>query len=606
MNSKTLNNNYYYDTGDRTNRITTTLWNNPQKQTEISMLRDNVGNITQMDYQLPTQAGSFPLFFTMGYGASSRGKTHLMETYRIGSGEQVSFQYTSTGQLQQESVLSPLGTTKLYTYDSLNQLKSFERVLYGGRQKHEFDYDLGGNIKQKREYATVNRRLVLKETKNYEYNSSQWNDQLSAYDGKQIAYDGIGNPISYNGYAYAWRNGRELAQISGSGLFAQYEYNASGTRVAKTVNGVRTEYRELDGAIQEIVSGSTTLTFIFAGSSCVGFEFDGHYYYYICSAFGDIEYIIDETGETVVQYFYDAWGMPIATIGIMAETIGKLNPYRYRGYIYDEESGLYYLSSRYYNPEWGRFISPDNIFNIGDQHGLNLYAYCYNNPINNFDPFGDRVAATFPTEEEAVKDFADKYLDYATGAAKDPLGSTQKREWGTAVYKFKDENNVTQYYYSKPVPGSLQGFYVSISLGVGGTAPPEEPKDIPVAAVHIHPNNPGSSASLADMELSITYADSKNPSKGAQYIVSSKGNIGYFPPEMIASTELRTEVATAAANKAAKQPYQNSFYAGVYIVSAYKKYNTYTYTLATPLYSGDMWWNANANAFSYVLPFVFY
>ena len=101
-------------------------------------------------------------------------------------------------------------------------------------------------------------------------------------------------------------------------------------------------------------------------------------------------YVYDSNGTQVVAYTYDAWGNPLTTTGTMAGTLGKLNPFRYRGYVYDTETGLYYLGSRYYNPETGRFINADNSISNSFEsvHGYNLFAYCFNNPINMNDSSG--------------------------------------------------------------------------------------------------------------------------------------------------------------------------------------------------------------------------
>ncbi len=96
----------------------------------------------------------------------------------------------------------------------------------------------------------------------------------------------------------------------------------------------------------------------------------------------------------MVEYVYDSWGNH-AIVGENGETvtegIGVLNPYRYRGYYYDAETGLYYLQTRYYDPEIGRFISQDSIEYADPEtiNGLNLYAYCNNNPVMNVDPTGE-------------------------------------------------------------------------------------------------------------------------------------------------------------------------------------------------------------------------
>ena len=101
--------------------------------------------------------------------------------------------------------------------------------------------------------------------------------------------------------------------------------------------------------------------------------------------------ILDTPGAEVVGYSYDAWGNPLDTTGSMKLSLGLYNPLRYRGYVYDQETGLYYLQSRYYNPEMGRFINADNrISNVGGNVlGNNMFAYCMNNPINMSDPTGN-------------------------------------------------------------------------------------------------------------------------------------------------------------------------------------------------------------------------
>ena len=96
--------------------------------------------------------------------------------------------------------------------------------------------------------------------------------------------------------------------------------------------------------------------------------------------------IPDENGNTVVSYGYDAWGAPLWCTGELAETLGKVQPFRYRGYVFDEETGLYYLRSRYYNPQWGRFVNADCIYSA------NCFAYCENAPIAFFDEDGMKMS----------------------------------------------------------------------------------------------------------------------------------------------------------------------------------------------------------------------
>jgi RHS repeat-associated protein len=111
-------------------------------------------------------------------------------------------------------------------------------------------------------------------------------------------------------------------------------------------------------------------------------------YYYLLNAQGDVVGLIDSTGALVVQYTYDAWGRLISTTGTLATTLGVNNPLRYRGYVYDTETGLYYLQSRYYNPEMGRFINADSQLTSRSVTGLNLFAYCNNNPVIYVDTSG--------------------------------------------------------------------------------------------------------------------------------------------------------------------------------------------------------------------------
>ena len=115
----------------------------------------------------------------------------------------------------------------------------------------------------------------------------------------------------------------------------------------------------------------------------IGFELNGTPYYYVRNLQGDVTKIIDGSGNVVVQYAYGSWGKVLSITGSLASTVGAKNPIGYRGYYYDTESELYYLNSRYYDPETGRFISPDVV-----AEGGNLYTYCANDPVNRSDDSG--------------------------------------------------------------------------------------------------------------------------------------------------------------------------------------------------------------------------
>ena len=104
---------------------------------------------------------------------------------------------------------------------------------------------------------------------------------------------------------------------------------------------------------------------------------------------GDILELINSNGHAVAKYSYDAWGNIIYQYDD-GSNISNINPYRYRGYRYDDETGYYYLNSRYYDPSIARFISADSInyLDPSSSAGLNLYAYCNNNPVMYHDPSG--------------------------------------------------------------------------------------------------------------------------------------------------------------------------------------------------------------------------
>ena len=124
-------------------------------------------------------------------------------------------------------------------------------------------------------------------------------------------------------------------------------------------------------------------------------EGDFDYYFFDKNIFGDIVGIYNENGRKICTYTYDAWGVCETTLSSGISSIERAvadqyNPFRYRGYFYDVETGYYYLQTRYYNPEWGRFLNADGYINAnGDILGYNMFAYCSNNPISFNDPTGE-------------------------------------------------------------------------------------------------------------------------------------------------------------------------------------------------------------------------
>ena len=176
----------------------------------------------------------------------------------------------------------------------------------------------------------------------------------------------------------------------------KYDHNGLRTQKKVTQNGVitTTNYTLHGKMVTHMTVGADKLHFFYdAQSRPAKVNFNGTLYTYLHNLQGDIVGILDNEGQLVVEYKYDAWGCMLSNTGAMANTLGERNPFRYRGYVYDEETGLYYLRSRYYKPEWGQFISPDSLLgHVGTLGSHNLFAYCRNMPVGNKDPDGRDLA----------------------------------------------------------------------------------------------------------------------------------------------------------------------------------------------------------------------
>jgi len=193
-------------------------------------------------------------------------------------------------------------------------------------------------------------------------------------------------------WTYTWQNGRELAAMTDGTTTWTYTYDANGMRTQRSNGTTAYNYVYNGSTLGQMAVGSNTLNFAYDASGLpMVVDYNGTSYYYLTNLQGDVTGITDSTGTLVVSYTYDAWGKPLSITGSMADTLGVLNPLRYRGYVYDTETGLYYLQSRYYNPEIGRFINVDSFVATGQGLlGYNMFAYCGNNPISRYDPTGKR------------------------------------------------------------------------------------------------------------------------------------------------------------------------------------------------------------------------
>ncbi len=315
-------------------------------------------------------------------------------TNRGGNGSVLSeFEYTYDANGNIASVTEDSGAAQTtYTYDSLNRLAQSDADRNGQATRCTYSYDAGGNLVSRNYYTFDDFGPVLEQTDTYTYASSGWKDLLVACNGEPITYDAIGNPLSYyGGRSFTWE-GRELQTFTNGASTASYVYNENGIRTQKTVNGVTTSFLVDGSTIRFSLSNDLRLSFPYYGDELVGFKSGNDTYYYLKNLQGDIVQIVDGDGNVVVEYEYDDWGKVLSVSGSLAGTVGVQNPFRYRGYYYDEESGLYYLNSRYYDPETGRFISADSIAYLGPDGlslSFNLFVYCGNNPIMGYDPEGN-------------------------------------------------------------------------------------------------------------------------------------------------------------------------------------------------------------------------
>ena len=335
---------------------------------------------------------------TFSYNAPASGKTSgqvsALTSSAAGYNTTYTYTYDANGNIK---TVKEGNYTTTYTYDSQNQLIREDNQRAG--KSWTWSYDAGGNITSKKEYAYTTGTLgSAVSTRSYTYGNSSWGDLLTAYNDSTVSYDAIGNPNSLNGRSYVWEHGRELEKVTYNGTQWTNTYDANGIRTQRKSSSATYSYIYNGSQLTQMTVGSNTLYFAYdASGTPMSVTYNGTAYYYVTNLQGDITAILSSAGTAVVTYSYDAWGKLLATGGSMASTLGVHNPLRYRGYVYDTETGFYYVSSRYYDPEIGRWISPEpnvyaGAFDSGSGLiGYNVYAYCANNPVNFSDPTGEFI-----------------------------------------------------------------------------------------------------------------------------------------------------------------------------------------------------------------------
>ena len=369
---------------------------------------DDFGRLTRT-YR---RAGDVVIDSTYTYVSDGTNTSNLIATYtnKVGlSTTTITYEYDSLGNI---TSVDDNGNETTYTYDDLGQLTK----EHYGRITRNYSYDTAGNITSI-QVVEVNPNtdqtlyallplpgITTTTTTTLSYTDSQWGDLLTSYDGTAITYDQIGNPLTYyNGSAYTFTwEGRKLVGATKGSNNLTFVYNDEGIRTSKTVNGVKHTYYLNGSQIVAEQWADKLLVFTYdASGSPIGMSFrnDSYaadqwdVYWFEKNLQGDILSVYDSTGQQVAYYSYhDAWGNHTDYTTSSATEGARYNPFRYRGYYYDTDLGMYYLQSRYYDAKICRFISPDYADVITATPmaltDKNLYAYCDNNPVMRIDNGG--------------------------------------------------------------------------------------------------------------------------------------------------------------------------------------------------------------------------
>ena len=330
--------------------------------------------------------------------------------------EEEKLRSSPTTQLVSQILLAD-GRTLSYTYDPEERITAVVETYKDGEQQvthtTEYTYDAQGQLLEEKvndqpvntmEYDCYGN-ITKKNGKVYTYskddgeNKNPWKDKLIAYDGQEITYDSQGNPLNYLGHTLTWEKGRQLKSFDG----ITYTYNANGIRTSKTIGNTEHTYT-LDGTkilceAWKVNETEYSIVPMYDNEDSVcGIVYNGEPYYFYKNLQGDVIAIVNRDAETVARYTYDAWGVCTITQDSTACNIATINPYRYRGYYFDAEIGMYYLQSRYYDASISRFINGDQAEIIAFSsvgYGNNLFAYCSNSPANHKDSSGYAVETAF-------------------------------------------------------------------------------------------------------------------------------------------------------------------------------------------------------------------
>ena len=284
------------------------------------------------------------------------------------------YTYDKNGQII--GVANQSGTTN-YEYDSINQITK-ETLVDGSSISYE--YDSVGNRTKKTAASEIS----------YTYNKA---NQLTEVDSQTYTYDENSNLTNDGKYDYTWNAFDQLTEVKtvDGTIVGTYKYDENGRRIYSKIGTTETYFR-YDGTsnhvlFEEDANGAITKEYMYDNNGHpLTLTYNNQTYYYLTNYRGDVLALTDANGEVVAEYTYDAWGNILTQSGAIA----PVNPYRYAGYRFDDETKLYYLIARYYNPDTGVFLSLDSVRgDVTNPISMNGYNYANNNPVMMVDSDGE-------------------------------------------------------------------------------------------------------------------------------------------------------------------------------------------------------------------------
>ncbi|MBH8609076.1 DNRLRE domain-containing protein [Thermoactinomyces sp. CICC 10521] len=365
--STVITQGFAYNSNNQLTKITSNganqAWFNYNEQDQVARRKTADGNMTFNRYNGAEDLVERDIFDKYGnllysfvYAYDNKGRiTSVTETDGTNPPKTTSYQYDALDQLTKET--RPDGTVIEYTYDETGN-RLTKKVTQGGNST----------------------------TTTYTYDDA---DQLTSVNGTNYTYDANGNLTSDGSKTYVYDAANHLIQVkdSSGNTIASFTYRADGMRkTMTTASGTITfHYDQRNNVSYETdQSGAVVASYTYDDNNLpVSMTRGGKTYFYQLNGHGDVVALIDSTDAVVNTYTYDAFGNLVGRTGTVE------NPYTYAGYRYDKETGLYYLQSRYYNPETGRFLTRDTFDGfVNEPLSLNKYVYAENNPISNVDPSG--------------------------------------------------------------------------------------------------------------------------------------------------------------------------------------------------------------------------